>query len=271
MITISIIQNTARASIGKVNKFFLNQFILTLSLVIFAVSWAYIFKFAMSGFLVVPFALNIICLHYLFNSIHQGSHGLLSLNKTLNYAYGYIASIFTGITFADFKFTHDLHHKHVGVHALDPDHSISGNGLVLLIPFKMWYHDRYFFQNNKSKKALFSYLSQRVLQVVLITFIILASSSFFILYWLIPMLIVGVVNALFLFYVPHYNHWIERTRLNVSVVSKSIYISRLYHSMHHDKPGRNYNFFPVEKSLMMLLLGPDAEVFKYKTREVKVF
>jgi beta-carotene hydroxylase len=238
-----------------------NQILLTFALTGFISSWVTIFHFNNGNFLVINWLLNLICLHYLFTTVHQSSHQLLSPNNRINYGMGYIGTLFAGITFADFKFTHDLHHEHIGNPESDPDHTISGSGPILLIPFKIFYHDIYFLKHNKSKLQYFSYFSQRILQALIVVVLFINNTSLFITYWLIPMLIIGIANALFLFYFPHYIHWIERTRFNTGPLKESIRMSRVYHHKHHDNPAKNSNFFPFEDTMMATLGYKKAEYY----------
>ena len=238
-----------------------NQLLLTFALIGFFSSWLTIFHFGGLNFLIINWFLNLICLHYLFTIVHQSSHHLLAKNKIVNYAFGYIATLFAGITFADFKFTHDLHHKHIGDASQDPDHAISGSGPVLLIPFKIFYHDIYFLRYNKDVLEYVSYFSQRFLQLAIVLILFLNQSQLFITYWLIPIFIIGIANALFLFYFPHYTHWIERTWLNKGPLKESIRMSRVYHHKHHDNPSKNSNFFPFEDTFMATIGLKETEFY----------
>jgi fatty acid desaturase len=235
-----------------ISKFLFNKVLLTLSIVVFICSWIFIFN--VQGYVLILFwIINLICIHYLFTVVHQSSHGLLDKNTKLNYFFGFIASFFTGVTFADFKFTHDLHHKHIGDPKNDPDHEISGSGPVLLIPFKIWYHDKIFLLKNKDKYLLFLYLLQRIMQIILVIIVFFGNQNLFIYFWLMPILFIGIANALFLFYFPHYTHWIEKTSFNIYPLKESIRLSRFYHHSHHDKPYQNSYFFPFEANLLKIV------------------
>jgi fatty acid desaturase len=236
------------------NKFIYNRLLLIVAISVFIGSWVVIFNYNNSGFMIFCWITNVLCLHYLFTVVHQSSHNLLSPHKLLNYMCGYTATLLAGITFADFKFTHDLHHKHIGDPTLDPDHAISGSGPVLLIPFKIFYHDYYFMKYNNSTLQLISYCSERFFQVMIMILVFGSNQLIFITYWLIPMLLIGFANALFLFYFPHYKHWIEATRLNIPLIKDSIQMSRVYHHKHHDNPSKNSNFFPFEDTITTFIL-----------------
>lgn len=241
-----------------------NQILLTFALAGFVSSWVTIFHFSSynnNSFLVFNWALNLLCLHYLFTTVHQSSHRLLSKNKHINYALGFLATLFAGITFADFKFTHDLHHKHIGDAHNDPDHAISGSGPIILIPFKIFYHDFYFLKHNRSKFEYFSYFAERIAQMLIIVLLFQNHIFLFITYWLNPMLIIGIANALFLFYFPHYTHWIEKTRFNSGMLKESIRMSRVYHHKHHDNPSKNSNFFPFEDTMLATIGIKKAEYY----------
>ena len=205
-----------------------NQLLLLITNICFVLSWYVILNFGIYinlYYSIVFVLVNILCLHYLF---------------------GFLACLFSGITFADFLFTHTLHHKHIGDKSKDPDNFIS-DGPVLLIPFKIFYHDYFFLKFNKSNIQLFSYFLQRILQISLVSFLFLDKIHLFILFWLIPMLVIGMANALFLFYFPHYIHPLEKQLNNIGIIRHLIKISRVYHHKHHDNPANNYNFFPFER------------------------
>jgi fatty acid desaturase len=231
-----------------------NRLLLVITLLIFLTNWVCIFNYYQSNLNVLYFLVNLLSLHYMFTVVHQSSHYLLASNIWINHVWGFLSCVFAGITFADFQFTHDLHHKHIGFPSLDPDHTISGSGPVLLIPFKIFYHDIYFLKNNTSVYLYLSYISQRSLQVLIVCTFFLSQTWLFINFWLVPMLIIGVANALFLFYFPHYVHTFEKSIFNIPPIKYSINISRVYHHQHHDNPANNSNFFPLEDSIVRSLL-----------------
>lgn len=234
-------------------KFTSNRILLIITSVLFLSSWYLLLNFYNPSYNLIYFVINIIGLHYLFTIVHQSSHNLLAKDTRLNHIFGFLACILTGITFADFQYTHTMHHKHIGNPQEDPDHKISGSGPILLIPFKIFYHDYYFWLNCESRFMKFSYLLQRGLQITIIMVLFLDKSWMFINFWLIPMGIIGIANALFLFYFPHYKHPIETTFLNVGPIKSSIEISRTYHHKHHDDPSNNLNFFPFEDTFIASL------------------
>ncbi len=230
-------------------KFNINKVLFCINLFSFVSSWFVVYNYRIGYLNIFFWIVILINMHYMFTTVHQASHGLLSKNRFINYCYGFMASLFTGITFADFKFTHDLHHIHIGTPELDPDHKISGYGPVLLIPFKIFYHDYYFLKHNKKLLQFFSYFLQRVLQIIIIITLFIDNIFLFTSFWLAQMLVIGIMNALFLFYFPHYTHWIERTKLNIRPLQSSIKMSRDYHHMHHDNPSANNSFFPFETTI----------------------
>ncbi|MGL4759061.1 MAG: fatty acid desaturase [Patescibacteria group bacterium] len=232
------------------SKFKLNKISLLFVLIIFLSNWYCLLNYTPKLSSILNLIVNVVCLHYMFTTVHQASHGLLSKNSKLNYAYGFLACLFSGITFADFKYTHDLHHIHIGNAEQDPDHKISGSGPVMLIPFKIFYHDWYFLTKCKVKNELVSYFLQRILQISLVVVLFLDKSFLFSTFWLVPMLIIGFMNGLFLFYFPHYQHWIEKTKFNIYPLKKSIQLSRDYHHLHHDNPAKNSSFYPFETTVL---------------------
>jgi fatty acid desaturase len=226
-------------------------------------SWTLIYSEKFTNFTIIFWLMNLVTMHYMFTTVHQASHNLLSKNKLINYLFGFVATLVTGITFADFKYTHDLHHKHIGMPELDPDHKISGSGPVFSIPFKIFYHDYYFLKNNTNKLQYFSYFIERIIQIALIMYLFVDKTILFTSFWLIQMLVIGMLNALFLFYFPHYTHWIESTKLNIKPLRESIRMSRDFHHMHHDNPGSNNSFFPFE-STIGAMFGSD-KIQEYNT------
>jgi fatty acid desaturase len=196
------------------------------------------------------------CQHYFLNIVHIASHFGMSKVWRVNSLYGNIAAIFGGVTFADFRTTHMLHHKNV--HNLpenDPDHWITTSGPVWTIPFKIFYHDVYFWRNSlwKQRGAWRGYIINRSVQVGFV-----ASFSYYNMlevwqyFWLLPLLIVGFLNGLFLFYFPHYStklehKWREAAKKNAfqQLVLTAIDISRYFHEKHHDSVQQNTNYFPV--------------------------
>jgi fatty acid desaturase len=246
------------------SKYLINKILFLSAFTIFINSWVFIYSEKFQGLSVIFWMLNLVTMHYMFTTVHQASHGLLSKNKIVNYFFGFMATLFTGITFADFKFTHDLHHLHIGTPELDPDHKISGSGSVVLIPFKIFYHDYYFLKNNKNILQTLSYFIQRTIQISIIMVLFVDKTILFTSFWLAQMLVIGMLNALFLFYFPHYTHWIESTRLNIKPLRESIKMSRDYHHMHHDNPSGNGSFFPFETTISAFLRSDTSSNYNSK-------
>jgi hypothetical protein len=70
--------------------------------------------------------------------------------------------------------------------------------------------------------------------------------------WLIPLLVVGFCNGLFLFYFPHYTirielfaRSLEKQNIFSQLLLTTIDISRYYHEKHHEKIQSNRPYFPV--------------------------
>jgi fatty acid desaturase len=196
-----------------------------------------------------------ICQHYFLNLVHIGSHHLLSKNKLANSILGNIASIIGGVTFADFKTTHFLHHRNVSDDKNDPDHWITTSGNVFTIPFKIFYHDYYFWSRGlwRQNDAWKGYLIDRAVQGLLVFwFSATGNIAIWQYFWLLPLLLVGFLNGLFLFYFPHYTTKLERAWRKItaklphqSVTLLAIDISRIYHEKHHDRIAENRNYFPI--------------------------
>jgi fatty acid desaturase len=240
-------QNSVKKSIWP--TYLLNQVIFGFNLTTFIISWILIFNNTFGVFGTLLAIINCICLHYFFTTIHQSTHRLLSSNHFFNHLFGFVSAIFGGITFADFSFTHLIHHSTIGHKENDPDHLISGSKNVLSIPFKIWLHDYYFWTHKTSPALKISYLLSRSIQflIVVFLFVLTSKTNLFVYYWLVPMLIVGLFNSYFLFYIPHYQ--IKGFFWNTSLGKHAIFTSRHYHHLHHDNPEANQNYFPLELQL----------------------
>lgn len=227
-----------------------------------------------------------LCQHYFLNLVHIGSHHLLSKNKFINSVLGNIASIIGGVTFADFKTTHFLHHRNVSDDKNDPDHWITTSGNVFTIPFKIFYHDYYFWYHGlwRQNNAWKGYLIDRMIQGFLVLgFYYSGNIEIWKLFWLLPLFLVGFLNGLFLFYFPHYTTRLERTWRNIqdklphqSLTLLAIDISRIYHEKHHDRIAENRNYFPVlafiqdklSSTWRSLTIGPISKYTDIKVKNV---
>ncbi len=220
----------------------------------------YLFQYALTRSLVwyesvIIFIAIAVTQHYFLNLVHLASHNLLSRNRYLNSLYGNISAIIGGVTFADFRTTHMLHHRNVSDDRNDPDHWITTSGHILTIPFKIFYHDVYFWRNGLWKKGNWrGYLINRFTQVgFVIAFQQSGQLGVWQTYWLVPLLFVGFLNGLFLFYYPHYTTKLEKTWRNLQSQRNPIQsfwllcidISRVYHEKHHDAISSNRPYFPV--------------------------
>jgi len=201
---------------------------------------------------VIPTALVI---HYQYNTIHMASHRQMSKNKFWNNFLGHVASIITGATLAGFTTNHLLHHQHPNDTNKDPDYQIATKIPLFLIAFKIWYHDVSFFQRKLHlvNNNLISYIITRLIQVSTIIMLILSGNLLlFLVFWSLPVWLVGTMNGLFLFYFPHYTtnrveKWKALTNPNwfQKLCLVMIDISLYYHTKHHQKINGNANYYPV--------------------------
>jgi fatty acid desaturase len=208
---------------------------------------------------------NALWLHILFNITHLSSHMMLGKKFWTNRLVGDLASFFGGITFSDFYTTHLLHHANQGNPAKDPDYWITRSGSIWSIPFKIMYHDLWFWKNNLYQKKFLwlDYVVTRTLQVVLVSWFVLTSQIWvFVIFWLVPMAIVGYLNSLFLFYYPHYTTKLEtyfKQQDNPNLFGKTLLgaidISRVSHEIHHDKVRNNQVYYPITWAFMNVLSG----------------
>jgi fatty acid desaturase len=222
------------------------------------------------------------CQHYFLNIVHLASHFLLSRNRTWNTFFGNMASIIGGVTFADFRTTHHLHHRNVSDEKNDPDHWITTSGNVFTIPFKIFYHDYYFWTRDLWKNGNWrGYLINRFVQIgFVLAFYFTGNIGIWQNFWLLPLLVVGFSNGLFLFYFPHYTSRLERnwrqnnTLLHRRLTLLTIDISRIFHEKHHDRIAENQNYFPVFAYLLSRFQGvwtsfAKAPLSKYTDIEAK--
>jgi fatty acid desaturase len=240
----------------SINKYHCNQLLFVANIAVVTILF-YIILSAQINLIsgTILFFLIALCQHYFLNLVHIGSHHLLSRNPLVNSFIGNICAIMGGVTFADFKTTHFLHHRNVSDDKHDPDHWITTSGSVFTIPFKIFYHDYYFWSQGLWKKQhnWRGYIINRVAQIILVTgFQFTGNIQIWQNFWLLPLLVVGFLNGLFLFYFPHYSTKIERRwrKQNTPNPLKklsllAIDISRIYHEKHHDRIAENSNYFPV--------------------------
>jgi fatty acid desaturase len=222
------------------------------------------------------------CQHYFLNIVHLSSHFLLSKDRKWNAFFGNMASIIGGVTFADFRTTHHLHHRHVSDEQKDPDHWITTSGNVFTIPFKIFYHDYYFWSKGLWKRGNWrGYVIDRSVQIGFIfAFYFTGHINVWQNFWLLPLLVVGFSNGLFLFYFPHYTakferKWRNNTRfIHQKLTLLAIDISRIFHEKHHDRIAENQNYFPVFTYLLSRFQGvwtslSSAPLSKYTDIEAK--
>jgi fatty acid desaturase len=249
------------------NKYRINQIVFWLSWVIFSCN-LYFLSFQKSWWLwALQFLISTICLHYFCNLSHIASHQMLSRNKKLNHIFGWFSALPVLVfSYIDFKISHQAHHKHTTDENLDPDHKITNNGSIFWLPFRIIIYKDGFFLNDAISKnktgQIVEYTLQRIIQFSFFIWIILNSSTglgFSMAYfYILPLLIVGTCNALFLYYYPHYQNQIEhwaRSKFNLgnkitisfwvgATLTWLIDLSRIIHQAHHDKVLSNSPYYP---------------------------
>ena len=154
-------------------------------------------------------------LHYFMNLVHLSSHRLLSKNKTVNSLLGNISAIFCGLTLADFASTHLIHHQFLHTQK-DPDQMIAHAPHFLVLPFYIFWHDFWFWQNGLWRQNRFiGYLIDRIVQICLVlVFWYFGKLNLWLVFWLLPIYLVGFFNGMFLFYFPHFQtNWEKKRRL----------------------------------------------------------
>jgi fatty acid desaturase len=249
-----------------INKYSFNQAIFWLNTIVFGFNLYFLSTEKSWIWVILQFIVSTICLHYFCNLSHLASHQMLSRNKKINHIFGWFSSLPVLVfSFIDFKITHQQHHIHTTNEVLDPDYRIT-HGSVILIPFKMIiYKDGYFLKRAFLKKKfgqLFEYLFQRVIQLGIFAYILYLSVNRInvdlAIFYIIPLLIVGILNGIFLYYYPHYQNKIEfwaRKHFDHQnkfspffwvgfFVTWCIDLSRIAHQDHHDKISFNEPYYP---------------------------
>lgn len=224
---------------------------------------------------VLVFISNVLALHYLMDIVHASSHSQLSPKLFVNRFFGMWAATLSGLTFDDFRATHILHHKFPDTDK-DPDKEITLGGSLATIPFRVWYHDRWFWQKGlwKKRNAWKGYLLTRLIQIGIVSmFFFSGNILLWISFWLVPVLVVGYANALFLFFFPHYNHaWEGFFKDSSNPLKKSIQwmidMSRYYHELHHDNTRMVQAYYPMFSYMSSLNnpLGSLRNSYVYSSR-----
>ena len=187
---------------------------------------------------------SFVCLHYLSNILHIASHNGASKNRFLNKIIGWLTCVWVFVfTFADFCLTHKEHHKFQGDKEKDPDYKIIAGGNVFLLPFRIvLVKDATFWNYNKMR---FEYLFQRFCQIITVVSAFIFFRENFIYNWILPLLLVGICNALFLYFLPHYtNSLFEKLIQRSKFFAYLTQIARVSHDLHHQKVTNNLVYYP---------------------------
>jgi beta-carotene hydroxylase len=243
------------------NNFFLPLFFLS-NLAVFVGLWFVLLNFQLNFWVIAIFwLLDVLLLHNFFNLTHLASHNQTNSNKVINQFIGNISALLTGITLPSFRSIHLLHHRFVGDEQKDPDHFITNSGLLVSIPFKIWYHDFFYFKHKlwQKDRSLVTYLLTRLVQVLLVLGLFLSGNlNYFVYLWLLNMLLIGLLNGLYLFYIPHYELKIEKSKQNFLFKNSfftSLKISRFYHALHHLQVKNISAYFPISNYLILKFKG----------------
>jgi fatty acid desaturase len=250
------------------NRFRFNQLVFGLSCIVLCVSFTFLIRSPLQIFSFCLLPINALCLHYLLNITHIASHNQMSKNFLVNQIIGNISATFGGLTMADFSSTHLIHHLHPADKDNDPDYPITklskGGTNFISIPFKIWMHDTYFWTHGLWKKRYnwLSYILNRTIQIaIVIAFNMSGILNIWMWFWLLPILVVGFFNGMFLFYFPHFTtKWENTQRARPDSIFHSwavelIDISRIYHEFHHNNITENRNYYPLENYIWQKISG----------------
>ncbi len=231
-------------------------------------------------FSIVFFFLVALCQHFFLNLVHICTHRRGSKNLFFNNAIGSLSAFLTGFTFADFSTTHLLHHKWTSNPIKDPDYFITTFGPVFTIPFKIFYHDYYFWTKGlwKNNKWI-NYLLTRSLQILAVVLITISGNINILMYfWLLPLLLVGFLNGFFLFYFPHYTTKYEELirQKNTNSIHEKIFLyfidmSRTYHEDHHINTIEFKNYFPVIISIWNSIKHKKTRKYPHNLKYTNIF
>lgn len=238
------------------SKYHFNQLVFSISAIVLITMYSIILYFRLPLW-TFPFLLPVLAffLHYQYNIVHIASHGQVSKNRKLNSLVGNCAAIFGGTTLASFTANHLQHHKDPTNPNVDPDDAIVSDTHLLLIPFKVLYQDIFFWKSGiwKKRGVWKGYVFGRTVQISILLGLLLSGNLlYFLAFWALPVWFLGTLNGLFLFYFPHYStkkidSWQKLTNPNFAIqfILGLIFISRFYHTKHHQNPSQNSNYYPV--------------------------
>jgi fatty acid desaturase len=209
---------------------------------VFLVAFASQFVLFFTHFGIFTTLASFVCLHYLSNILHIASHNGASKNRNLNQIIGWLCCAWVFVfTFADFCLTHKEHHKFQGDKQKDPDYKIIAGGSVFLLPFRIvWVKDATFWNYNKLRPQ---YLAQRFVQLIFLGVAFVFFRENFVFNWVLPLLLVGFCNSLFLYFLPHYTNKFF-AKLDFGIFGWLTQIARVSHDLHHQKVSNNLVYYP---------------------------
>lgn len=206
----------------------------------------------LSWLISLPFTL--ICLHYILNLLHIASHKSISKKRWFNDFAGHVCSILVGFSYDVFRTTHLLHHAYANNPDKDPDYAISTTGSLWWIAFRVPMHDHFFFKQKLHKKDnnLRGYILDRLVQLTLVSIVVVTgSSTVFLYFWVLPLLIIGSSYGLYQFYFPHFStttvdNWRRKNKLNMfqKTFLFTVDFCSYYHFKHHQQVWNNNFYFP---------------------------
>lgn len=110
---------------------------------------------------------------------HESVHGHLGRTRSANFWWGRIALLPSMVPFTNFRKTHQLHHAHTNIPALDPDHFMKSRNFfelclrALAMPHHwfFWLRKRRRLKRNDLVELLLNYLGIALLYTVVLVFV----------------------------------------------------------------------------------------------------
>ena len=195
------------------------------------------------------FCINVLAAHMAGTVIHDACHNVAHRNRIANAVLGHGSALILGFAFPVFTRVHLQHHAHVNDPKDDPDHFVSTGGPLWLIAARFFYHEIFFFTRRlwQKNELLEWFLSRLVFFSVVYVACQHDLFSYFLTYWGLPTLVVGITLGLFFDYLPHRpfqerSRW-KNARVYPSKILNVLILGQNYHLVHHLWPSVPWYYY----------------------------